>query len=71
MKRTVIVASTAEVKEIPSIYGLLRMKLTELSKELEQKSAEVQELTDRLIDETSNNRHSNKVSKIRSGGLMV
>lgn len=58
MKRTVIVASTADIKEIPSIYGLLKIKLMELSKELEQKSAEIQVLTDKLIDEISNNRHS-------------
>ena len=58
MKRTVIVASTADIKEIPSIYGLLKMRLMELSKELEQKSVEVQELTDKLIDEISKSRHS-------------
>lgn len=58
MKRTVIVAPATEIKEIPSIYGLLKMKLMELSKELEQKSLEVQELTDKLIDEISDNRHS-------------
>lgn len=58
MKKTVIVASTADIKEIPSIYGLLKIKLMELSKELEQKSVEVQELTDKLIDEISKNRHS-------------
>lgn len=58
MKRTVIVASTAETKEIPSIYSLLKMRLMELSKELEQKSIEIQELTDKLIDQISNNGRS-------------
>lgn len=58
MKRTVIVASAAETKEVPSIYSLLKMRLMELSKELEQKSVEVQELTEKLIDEISKNRHS-------------
>lgn len=56
MKRTIIVAPAAEIKEIPSIYGLLKMKLRELSEELEQKSIEIQELTDKLIDEISDNR---------------
>lgn len=58
MKRAVIVASVAETKEAPSIYSLLKKRLMELSKELEQKSLEVQQLTDKLIDETSDNRHS-------------
>ena len=58
MKRTVIVASTEQIKEISSIYGFLKMRLMELSKELEQKSIEIQEFTDKLIDEISNNRHS-------------
>ena len=58
MKRAVIVASVAETKEAPSIYSLLKKRLMELSKELEQKSLEVQQLTDKLIDETSDNRYS-------------
>lgn len=58
MKRTVIVASAAETKETPSIYGLLKIKLMELSKELEQKSIEIQEFTDKLINKISNNRDS-------------
>ncbi len=58
MKRAAIVASVAETKEAPSIYSLLKKRLMELSKELEQKSLEVQQLTDKLIDETSDNRHS-------------
>ena len=57
MKRTVIVASAAETKEAPSIYSLLKMRLMELSKELEQKSLEVQQIADRLIDEISSNRY--------------
>lgn len=58
MKRTVVVVSTTEIKEIPSIYGLLRIKLMELSKELEQKSIEIQELTDKSIDTALSNRRS-------------
>nr|DAS92875.1 MAG TPA: hypothetical protein [Caudoviricetes sp.] len=58
MKRTVVVVPTTEIKEIPSIYGLLRMKLMELSKELEQKSIEIQEPTDNSIDAALSNRHS-------------
>lgn len=57
MKRTVIVASTADIKEAPSIYSLLKIKLMELSKELEQKSVEIQVLTDKLTDEIFNNRY--------------
>ena len=58
MKRTVIVVPTTEIKEIPSIYSLLKMKLMELSKELEQKSIEIQELTGKSIDKNSSNRRS-------------
>lgn len=58
MKRTVIVASTADIKETLSIYSLLKIKLMELSKELEQKSVEIQVLTDKLTDEISSNRCS-------------
>ena len=58
MKRTVVIVPTTEIKEIPSIYGLLRMKLMELSKELEQKSIEIQEITDKSIDTALSNRRS-------------
>ena len=58
MKRTVVVVPTTEIKEIPSIYGLLKMKLMELSKELEQKSIEIQEITDKSIDTALSNRRS-------------
>jgi hypothetical protein len=58
MKRTIIVAPATEIKEIPSIYGLLKIKLMELSKELEQKSIEIQKLTDKSINAVSKNRHS-------------
>ena len=58
MKRSVVVAPTAEVRENPSIYGLLKIKLRELSEELEQKSLEIQKLTDKPINTVSNNRYS-------------
>jgi hypothetical protein len=54
MRKIVTIASTAEIKKAPSFYDLLKMRLIQLSKELEQNSLEINKLTDKLVNEISN-----------------